>query len=432
MAGWNLSVSDVSEEAKWLLRAGHIEEAEQAFTRVLTESPFDLQALNIVALASIRLGQFYRARELLERAVSVSPGHAASHHHLGRAAELMGDLAQARQSYERATQLSSDIPAARLHLAAVLEQLGEKQAALVQYARVMSDMQQRGKWVDPATTPPALEPLVAHAAKVVRAGRRALYFDLLEPLAAEFGRSGLARVEKALRIHLGEEAATYLDPRQQPTFLYFPDLPTAPYFDRGLFPWIESFEAHTAGIQSELRSLMPAQDSSESVFTSAELEKQNLRSHRGEPGWTGHYFYRHGERREANCAACPVTSAALDLLPLSRVADHGPEILFSVFTPGTHLLPHRGVTNTRVVAHLPLIVPPDCALRVGGEDHVWQEGRVVVFDDTYEHEAWNFSDQVRVVLIFDLWNPHLTELEQAAVARLVVAMGEFRTAMEQA
>ncbi len=114
------------------------------------------------------------------------------------------------------------------------------------------------------------------------------------------------------------------------------------------------------------------------------------------------------------------------------VEDHGPEILFSVFTPGTHLLAHRGVTNTRVVAHLPLIVPPDCALRVGGEDHAWQEGRVVVFDDTYEHEAWNRSDQIRVVLIFDLWNPHLTELERAAVARIVVAIGEFRQATEAA
>ena len=95
-----------------------------------------------------------------------------------------------------------------------------------------------------------------------------------------------------------------------------------------------------------------------------------------------------------NCAACPVTSNALDAAAARRdVPKHGPEVLFSVFTPGTHLLPHRGVTNTRVVAHLPLIVPPDCALHVGGEDHAWQEGRVVVFDDTYEHEAWNRSDQ---------------------------------------
>lgn len=425
-------MNDASQEASWLLRSGRIEEAEQAFMRVLTEDPFNLQALNIVALASLRLGQFHRARELLGRAVSVSPGHAPSHHHLGRAAELMGDLAAARESYQRATQLSAELPAARLHLAAVLEQLGENHAALVQFARVMSDMQQQGKWVDVATTPPALVSLVAHAAQVVRDGRRALYFGLLEPLVAEFGRPGLARVERMLRIHLNEERPAYPDPRQQPTFLYLPELPATPYFDRGLFPWMESFESLTGEIRSELLPLMQAGAGSEAVFGSAELAAQNLRSEHGAPGWTGHYFYRHGERREANCAACPVTSGSLDRLPLSHVPDHGPEVLFSVFTPGTHLLPHRGVTNTRVVGHLPLIVPPDCALRVGGEEHAWQEGRVVVFDDTYEHEAWNRSDRVRVVLIFDLWNPHLTELERAAVARLVVAMGEFRQALEKA
>jgi len=425
-------VNDASREASWLLRSGRIEEAEQAFMRVLAEDPFNLQALNIVALASLRLGQFHRARELLGRAVSVSPGHAASHHHLGRAAELMGDLAAARASYERATQLSAELPAARLHLAAVLEQLGEHHAALVQYARVMSDMQSQGKWVDVATTPPALVSLVAHAAQVVREGRRALFFGLIEPLAAEFGRRGLARVERMLRIHLLEERPVYPDPRQQPTFLYFPDLPATPYFDRGLFPWIGDFEGLTAGMQAELRAVLTAGAGAEDVFGSAELAAQNLRNERGVPGWTGYYFYRHGERREANCAACPLTSEALERLPLSRVPAHGPEVLFSVFTPGTHLLPHRGVTNTRVVGHLPLVVPPDCALRVGGEDHAWQEGRVVVFDDTYEHEAWNRSDRVRVVLIFDLWNPHLSELERAAVSRLVVAMGEFRQALEKA
>lgn len=400
--------------------------------RVLAEDPFNLQALNFVGLASLQLGQLHRARELLTRAVSVSPNHAASHHHLGRAAELMGDLAGARQSYARATELDAALPAARLHLAAVLEQQGEHHAALVQYARVMSDQQAQGKWVDVATTPPALVSLVAHAAQVVREGRRALFFGLLQPLVAEFGRPGLARVERMLRVHLNEERATYPDPRQQPTFLYCPDLPATPYFDRGLFPWLEDFEGLAGEIRSELLPLLDANAGAEAVFGSAELAAQNLRSARGEPGWTGYYFYRHGERREANCAACPATSGALDRLPLSRVPAHGPEVLFSVFTPGTHLLPHRGVTNTRVVGHLPLVVPPDCALRVGGEDHAWQEGRVVVFDDTYEHEAWNRSDQVRVVLIFDLWNPHLTDLERAAVSRLVVAMGEFRQALEKA
>lgn len=433
-------VNKTADEASWLLRSGRIEEAEQAFMRVLAEDPFNLQALNIVALASMRLGQLHRAVELLDRAVGVAPGHAGSHHHRGRAAELLGDLATARACYERAVQLRADLPAARLHLAAVLEQQGEHHAALVQYARVMADMQGQGRWLDAGTTPPALVSLVAHAAQVVREGRRVLFYGVIEPLVREFGRSGLARIERMLRIYLKDEAPDYPDSRQRPTFLYFPGLPTAPWLEPGLFPGLGAAADRTGAIRAELEALLRADPGadpgtdrgSEQVFSSAALAAENLRSTKEPPSWTGFYFYRHGVRRDANCAACPVTSTTLDALPLSRVGEHGPEVLFSVFTPGTHLLPHRGVTNTRVVAHLPLIVPGDCALAVGGEVHEWQEGRIVVFDDTYEHEAWNRSDRVRVVLIFDLWNPYLTELERAAVERLVVAIGEFRKAREQA
>jgi aspartate beta-hydroxylase len=88
------------------------------------------------------------------------------------------------------------------------------------------------------------------------------------------------------------------------------------------------------------------------------------------------------------------------------------------------------VTNTRVVTHLPLIIPDDCALRVGGETHVWQTGQCVTFDDTFEHEAWNRSDQTRVVLIFDNWNPDLSEAERAAVTDLVEAIGDFNQSCE--
>jgi aspartate beta-hydroxylase len=81
---------------------------------------------------------------------------------------------------------------------------------------------------------------------------------------------------------------------------------------------------------------------------------------------------------------------------------------------------------------LPLIVPEDCALNVGGEIHEWREGRIVVFDDTYEHEAWNRSRSTRVVLIFDVWNPYLSDAERAAVTDVVAAIGDFRSSVEQA
>jgi aspartate beta-hydroxylase len=254
----------------------------------------------------------------------------------------------------------------------------------------------------------------------------------LDPLAQRYGRESIARVERCLRIYLNEEQAERTDPRQQPTFLFFPGLPPAAYLDRSLFPWIGELEAQTETIRAELLRLMPSATGRERVFTTEELERQNLRGLDVAPSWNGYYFYRHGERREDNCASCPATARALDALALVHVREHGPEVLYSVFTPGTHLLPHRGVTNTRLVGHLPLIIPPDCALRVGGEIHEWQPGRVVVFDDTYEHEAWNRSQQTRVVMIFDVWNPYLTEAERAALVELVPAIGDFRRSLESA
>jgi aspartate beta-hydroxylase len=123
--------------------------------------------------------------------------------------------------------------------------------------------------------------------------------------------------------------------------------------------------------------------------------------------------------------------AAIDRLPLSRVSGHGPEVLFSTLGPGTHLLPHFGVTNARVVGHLPLLVPADCALAVAGIEHRWQVGEVVVFDDTYSHEAWNRSAEIRVVLIFDMWHPDLTEVERLAVRDLQESLGSFSSRAAQ-
>jgi aspartate beta-hydroxylase len=421
-----------AEQAQQLLRQGRIREAEQAFQKLLEAEPQHVQALNVLGLAAFRGGDLRRARELLERARAADARHAITHHHLGLVLEAAGNVAGAVEAQRRALELEPELHAARLHLGRMLDQVGHADEAFLAYARALKSAQEQGRWLDSATTPPALRPLVERAAIRVREGRRASFTRIFEPLWARYGRDSLTRVERALRIYLNEEERVYADPRQQPTFLYFPGLPPAAYLPRQLFPWIGTLEQATGDIRGELVALLPSTEGRERVFTSEALEEVNLRGLDAPPSWNGYYFYRHGERREDNCVRCPRTAAALDVLPLSRVREHGPEVLYSVFTPGTHLLPHRGVTNTRLVAHLPLMVPEDCALRVGGELHEWQEGRVVVFDDTYEHEAWNRSKKTRVVLIFDLWNPYLTEAERAALTDLIGVMGDFRHAVEAA
>jgi aspartyl/asparaginyl beta-hydroxylase (cupin superfamily) len=94
----------------------------------------------------------------------------------------------------------------------------------------------------------------------------------------------------------------------------------------------------------------------------------------------------------------------------------------------THIPPHTGVTNTRLTVHLPLIVPPGCRFRVGGEIREWQTGTAWVFDDTIEHEAWNDSDAPRAILIFDIWNPQLTEVERDLVREATVALAQYNDA----
>ncbi|MGE3667634.1 MAG: aspartyl/asparaginyl beta-hydroxylase domain-containing protein, partial [Steroidobacteraceae bacterium] len=262
--------------------------------------------------------------------------------------------------------------------------------------------------------------------------RRAMLAGVVVPFEARHGPEGLARVRHALDLFLGDAVAANSDPRQQPSFHWFPGLPAAPLPDRSLFGWIPDLEVQASAIRAELEALLPQAAGRERVFDSSRLERDNLRGTRGAPDWSGYYFYRHGERRDENCRRCPRTAAALEALPLSHVREHGPEVLFSVFAPGTHLLPHRGVTNTRLVAHLPLLVPGECALRVADVQHAWREGEVVVFDDTYEHEAWNRSGSTRVVMIFDVWNPHLTCVEREVLAVLVPAIGHFRARVDAA
>ena len=124
-------------------------------------------------------------------------------------------------------------------------------------------------------------------------------------------------------------------------------------------------------------------------------------------------------------ARCPATLDALRRLPLCRIAGRTPTALFSLLRPGAHIPPHHGYLNARLICHLPLIVPGDCALRVGNETRAWRQGELMIFDDSMEHEAWNRSAELRVVLLFDIWRPELTDAERALVAATLESIDRF-------
>jgi aspartate beta-hydroxylase len=228
-------------------------------------------------------------------------------------------------------------------------------------------------------------------------------------------------------MYLKDLPTHYADERQRPGFLYLPDLPAQPWFERAAFDWMEEYEAAYQPIAAELAAVLADGQALEPVHGKLATEhlKSLLRNDRGPAQWDAYFFHRHGAAYEDNRRRCPATAAALDRLPLARIREHSPEVFFSVLKPGTQILPHRGVTNIRSVTHLPLVVPEGCALRVGGETREWQAGKCLAFDDTYEHEAWNRGESTRVVLIADVWNPHLTQAEREALTALIPAIGDF-------
>ena len=105
-------------------------------------------------------------------------------------------------------------------------------------------------------------------------------------------------------------------------------------------------------------------------------------------------------------------------MPLTHIGRRTPSVFFSRLEAAAHIPPHHGLLNCRLICHLPLIVPPGCWLRVGNETRQWEDGKLLIFDDSMEHEAKNPTGHLRIVLIFDIWRPELTEAERAAISTI--------------
>lgn len=274
--------------------------------------------------------------------------------------------------------------------------------------------------------PPSVQPEIQHANDVLRESARALEAFLqprLEPLRSRYGGERLDRFDACLELMLGKQPLF----RPEPTFMLFPRLPALEFIDREHYPWLDAFDAATAEIRAEAQAALDeaAQDFVPYISKPAGSPIDQWRELNNSKRWSTYFLLKNGKRIEEHLARCPRTAALLADAPLCEVPAHAPTAFFSVLAPRTRIPPHTGVTNTRLIVHLPLIVPPGCRYRVGAERREWREGSAWVFDDTFEHEAVNDSDEPRVLLIFDVWNCFLTAAERDLVATVIAGVQEF-------
>jgi aspartyl/asparaginyl beta-hydroxylase (cupin superfamily) len=375
-----MSAGTTIAEADRAAARGDLAEAQRLLTQAATDAPRDLQLLLKLAAVSRAAGKPREALAAVHKALEQSPLDFVA---LVLRASLLDALGEeSGEAWDNALAQRPD---------------GELPAAVA--AAVASGEPRRDAW------------LAAREERMSSAMARA------EESASE---EQLQRMQR-FRTNVLRRTRPY---HSEPTHFHYPGLVEREFHPRRLFPWIEQLEAATDTIASELEAVMAA-ERAELVPYIQYAEHQPLAQWRPlnrNSDWTAIHLRQNGRRIHANADHCPQTLALLEAIGQPDIRGACPNAMFSLLAPHTAIPPHVGVNNTRLVCHLPLIVPEGCWFRVGAETREWRPGEAFLFDDTIEHEALNPSDQLRIVFIFDVWHPDLDPLEREAVTALIEAV----------
>lgn len=224
------------------------------------------------------------------------------------------------------------------------------------------------------------------------------------------------RFKAALEISFGER----LEYRKNPSLFFYPELPDREFYDISDNDWCSRLENCFEMIKKEFQDNI--NQLGYEPYLQGQTKDKNPATKRliQNSDWSACFLWKDGIPDQAMQLIFPHTFEALSHAPIARIPGRSPNILFSKLKPNTHIPPHTGLLNTRLICHLPLQVPNNCgSLRCGNEFREWEEGKVLAFDDSIEHEAWNCSNSDRVVLIFEIWHPDLSEKERALITDLI-------------
>jgi hypothetical protein len=376
------------------------------------DQPNRAAALEAEADAAAGRGDAAAARALLAEATEAEPGRAEAWLKLAAMCRAEGDLAAALAAVSGALSVDPLGFVPLLLKANLLEKLGHEAEAGETYGYALAQA--------PAEVPPHLGAMVAHAherhdAHVAASAAR---------LARAAERIALSEAEQARLARFQSNVLRRTRPyHSEPTHFHYPGLREREFHDRALFPWLDALERATAAITEDFHRVMAAERTELVPYIQYpdDVPLRQWAALNRNKAWTAIHLVQNGVTIEANARHCPAVTALLGGLDQPAIARRGPNAMFSLLAPGAHIPPHTGVANTRLVCHLPLIVPPGCWFRVGGERREWETGRAWIFDDTIEHEAMNPSDSLRIILIVDTWHPDLSAAEREAVAAVMAA-----------
>ncbi len=348
------------------------------------------------------------AREILVRATQADPASGDRWLKLSAMARATGDARGALNAIDRALTIDPLHFMALLMRATQLEALGDADRSGLAFGHALAQA--------PDEVPPHLSPVLAHAA---------VQYALWQTRQAKRLLADVKTPTPAIERLISNAVRQSTPDRAGPTHYCFPGLAEIPFHDRARFPWLATLEAATEVLTSEFHAVAAAQAAELVPYIqygdTVPLEQWKALNNNRD--WTAIHLLERGRLVEVNARHCPQLMALLAGIPQPEIPGAGPNAMFSLLAPQTHIPPHTGITNTRLVCHLPLIAPSGCWFRVGDVRKEWVTGKAWVFDDTIEHEAMNPTDQLRVVLILDIWHPDLDGVDRQGVSAVIGAGG---------
>ncbi len=378
----------------------------------------DLETTARTALEALRGGDAAQARALLAQVVAAHPEEAGVWYAMALACRDLGDAPAMLEALDRALSLEPGHISALSMKAEHFAAIGDDRAAQAFYRAVVA------KAPAPQYAPAAIQDLVRRAERQCAHYAQRYETHLRGALSQAGFQAGASsrRFSQSVDLLLGK-TQIYL---QSPTAFYFPELPQRQFYERDEFPWIPALEAQTDLIRDELLNIV-GDDLAFRPYVRSDGSRppKEFGGLRDKSDWSAFYLIENGAVVPEAAARCPATLAAVEATPLCKAQGCTPSVLFSLLRPGARIPPHTGHNNARLICHLPLIVPGGCALRVGNETRPWTRGETLIFDDTIEHEAWNDSGEIRVVLLFDVWRPELTLEERDLVAATLTAVESY-------
>lgn len=422
--------SKAPEIAQWEGRAvreaqaGHAEQADAAWRRVLELDPRHASALDAVGDRAFRRGDLATALDCYKRLVEVDGSDTQQWINLAIVCQRLGDGKGEEEALTSALSVDPMDLLALILRGNLLERQGKTHQAAQAYGAVAA--------VAPPLEQlhPDLRPAVTKAVAYQRDYTQRLGAFLDGHLASRsqaWQGEDLRRFRDSIDIFLGRKRR--YDSR--PTVYHYPHLAPIEFFDRARFPWLDAIEAATDAIREEFLDVLRADEGFAPYITyPADVPLNQWAELNHSPRWSAFHLIKMGSRVEENAAKCPRTMQALAGAPQPVMPGRTPSAMFSLLKPRTRIPAHTGVTNARLVVHLPLVVPEGCGFRVGNDTRQWAPGKAWVFDDTIEHEAWNDGDKLRTVLIFDIWHPDLSPAERELVSATMEGLAAFMGARE--